>query len=199
MKKGCLSEEILQEFLEGTLAEDASKPLRAHLDGCPACETKFRKTTRLFEKLEEIPLLEPPVDFTSRVMDRVPLSVNVGVIPWKKYIPAGLSLFAVSFILIVTGLRPYFAGSPFVLSQKGSAVLHRVSALFFNIWETGSLISHKLTLLFSSAGKIFLGAGWQIPCLFFACYIVMGGLCLWMLWSYSLRKPARQSTKIPLN
>jgi hypothetical protein len=199
MNKDCLSEEILQGYLEGTLEEPAARPVQAHLEACPACDAKYRKTSLLFTRLEGVPRFEPPPDFTSRVMDRVPVPVNVGALPWTKYLAAGLSLFAVSMILIVTGLRPYFANSPFVLSQRGSEVLHRASAMFFNIWETGRMIMDKLSLLFSSAGKILLSAGWQIPCLFFAGYIIMGGLCLWMLWSYSMRKPARQSTNMPLS
>ena len=196
MKNGCLNEQILQELLEGTMDRANAGTARRHLEGCAACAARYKTTKVLFTKLNQIPRIKAPAGFTRQIMGRLPVRLHFGVIDWRRYIAAGTALLMASFFFLLLGLSPYFAGFPLSLSREGSAVMHRIVSLLTHVWDTGSMILGKMSLISSSAGKMFLGAGWQVGFFFLITYILMGALCLWMIWNYSTKKQSRPGTEI---
>ncbi len=61
----------VQPYLEGELPAAEARAFREHLAGCPGCAAELVLYQRVFEMLDEAPLLEPSPGLTERVLLRV--------------------------------------------------------------------------------------------------------------------------------
>jgi anti-sigma factor RsiW len=67
-----LTSETLQAFLEGELTQEDRAPVETHLASCSRCASELEAWELLFSELDELPGLEPSVDFADRVMAEIP-------------------------------------------------------------------------------------------------------------------------------
>ncbi len=70
-----LTEEQLQDYLDGALAE--SDPVIRHLDDCPRCRQALQSYRRLYDALELEPARELSPDFADKVVARLPESYEM--------------------------------------------------------------------------------------------------------------------------
>ena len=61
----------LQDFLEGLVTSSEKNEIQSHLTECVACANELKEFNELVSALQSLPELDPPVDFTSLVMNRV--------------------------------------------------------------------------------------------------------------------------------
>ena len=66
-----LTEDDAQQFLEDGLAAPERSRAEKHLAGCPSCQALVLSFEALSDALSELPLGEPPADFTAGVMARI--------------------------------------------------------------------------------------------------------------------------------
>ena len=67
-------QDLLEEYLDGTLVGAQNLAVEAHLAGCPACLAQLEAARRLEEGLCDRLLKIPPSDFTQRVVARIRVS-----------------------------------------------------------------------------------------------------------------------------
>lgn len=72
-EKAHLSAEEIQALLEGDLPEGEVARVRGHADRCARCTSELQAWQTFMQELDELPLLEPSVDFSSRVLEHVPV------------------------------------------------------------------------------------------------------------------------------
>ncbi|HET8733841.1 MAG TPA: zf-HC2 domain-containing protein [Anaeromyxobacteraceae bacterium] len=66
-----LTEDEAQLHLEGALDESVQQGVDAHLAGCPECQALVLSFSALADALSDLPVAEPPPDFTAGVMARI--------------------------------------------------------------------------------------------------------------------------------
>lgn len=71
MKSCAEFEELISEFLDGTLAKDEQIALMKHMSGCPDCQKYFDDLVAMHESMEDMEEAPVPEDFSRRVMSAV--------------------------------------------------------------------------------------------------------------------------------
>lgn len=118
MKKHCETiQGLLQEYLDGALADAAAREVRGHVDSCPRCAHELEVLARLEEVLRAEPMAEPPGDLAAAVRRRVTWE-PVAVWQWAAMAAASIALVATLFWLgeglmgRVWGEGPPASGAP---------------------------------------------------------------------------------------
>jgi len=122
-------QEDIVSYLMGELDDASRSALERHLASCPACRRRVQACRRLLESAAETPEIEPPADFTQRVMSaaraaqrrhtyheqlrqaaRVPQPVDTPLILRKtlSYRLARLVVFASVFIIALITISSMF-------------------------------------------------------------------------------------------
>jgi anti-sigma factor RsiW len=73
---------LLQDYVTRELAAERRAEVDAHLVECPDCQRELALTAALVSTLDNQPVLEPPPDFTARVIRRLPGRRPVMLSPW---------------------------------------------------------------------------------------------------------------------
>jgi anti-sigma factor RsiW len=71
MSLHCPRTEQVQQYLDGELSPGALAAFRDHAAGCDACSAELALYGQVFQSLRELPLWNPGIAFTERVLDRV--------------------------------------------------------------------------------------------------------------------------------
>lgn len=71
MSLHCPRTEQVQQYLDGELSVEALASFRDHAAGCGACAAELALYGQVFQSLREMPLWDPGIAFTERVLDRV--------------------------------------------------------------------------------------------------------------------------------
>jgi anti-sigma factor RsiW len=120
------SVQILQEYLDGTLAKTESLALFLHVRECSDCSQRLESWRTLYRTLNEMPTCEVPSDFDERVLAAVPYAAyrameplrrdRVAVYLEEEFLPAalrapvtrvaGLTVAAGAGLGLVTGAGP---------------------------------------------------------------------------------------------
>ena len=72
-----LDDGTLQSYLEGELDREVRAGMEAHLASCARCSAQLEGWRMLLEELEELPDLQPSLEFGNRVLERLPLQEPV--------------------------------------------------------------------------------------------------------------------------
>ena len=109
---------LISARLDGALSPEESARLEAHLAGCPQCRRLAAELGGLKTLWDELPLVQPPADLNSRIMEAVRRDNVVPLIPseyrkkplqWKRW---AASAAVLDVILIgAGGLRLSHSGS----------------------------------------------------------------------------------------
>src|SRR5687768_14057662 len=96
-----LTDDQIQEWLDGRLTRSEVARLEAHLDGCPGCRAEVEGWRALVEELSALPALSPTPGFSGRVLDavghpsraRLPLAARIraaiaGMVPGRRALDA---------------------------------------------------------------------------------------------------------------
>ncbi|MFO7653792.1 MAG: zf-HC2 domain-containing protein [Candidatus Krumholzibacteriia bacterium] len=78
--------ELLQDYLDGTLAKPTSLALFLHVRQCPACERELESWRVLMRTLDDLPRhdVPEPASFDRAVMERVPLQAYRAMEPLRR-------------------------------------------------------------------------------------------------------------------
>ncbi|NOT33383.1 MAG: hypothetical protein HOP12_04345 [Candidatus Eisenbacteria bacterium] len=144
----CRDGDRLQDYLDGLLPESEHRALRTHLERCDACRSELALYERLLERLDAIPIRDPGVALTERILDRVvPSRVRAR---WTSAI--GWSYTAVSsaltFVLISWMARPgtsawlesRFADLYFQYTSEAIFTLHTLTAALLQVGDGWGLL-----------------------------------------------------------
>jgi predicted anti-sigma-YlaC factor YlaD len=149
----CLSLEQAYLYLEGELEPAESRLVERHLDLCPGCRRAVEERKILHEAALTLPSVEVPPDFSSRVLDRIPV--------WSPAPLARLMVFAAaagSFFLV-------FLGMVLVTGRNLPAILAlAIRSLGDFLGRSATALGKALEILvtgFKLAGG-FLGGLWKI-------------------------------------
>jgi len=63
--------DMFSSYMENTMARSLSVEFEQHLAKCPQCKAEYDRFCAAVTLLEDIPEVEPPVDFHAKVMERV--------------------------------------------------------------------------------------------------------------------------------
>ncbi len=74
-----LSDERIQAFLDAELSQAEMAGVQGHAASCPRCQSEIEAWRTLFDELEELPALEPPVSLADAVLGGLPRRVPVGL------------------------------------------------------------------------------------------------------------------------
>lgn len=72
----------LQEYVTRELASERRAEVDAHLVECPDCQRELALLAALVSTLDSQPVLDPPTDFTARVIRRLPGHRRAPLSPW---------------------------------------------------------------------------------------------------------------------
>lgn len=105
-------EEVLSclgAYLDNELSAKEKTALEKHLIGCPACRREWTELSCLFNELRATEQLEPPADFTAKVMANLPplpeTAANKSVI-WRRGFALGMAVLAIAAALSIAGVIP---------------------------------------------------------------------------------------------
>ena len=96
-----LSDEQLNEFLDGALPAAALDAARLHLDGCGECQARLRAYEVVFASLSELPESPPGTDLAVSVMQAIGRARQAGATRprrWLRLALAGQSAAALSLV-----------------------------------------------------------------------------------------------------
>ena len=93
-----LSDSQLNEYLDGTLTENARRAVSAHLESCISCRTRLKEFQFVFDRLAELPEVRSSHDLTPGILMRLP----------QKRSRLWTPLFAVQFG-VVLGMLVWFS------------------------------------------------------------------------------------------
>ncbi|MGE5854437.1 MAG: anti-sigma factor family protein, partial [Deltaproteobacteria bacterium] len=62
---------LLSEYIEKSLDTIRLKAVESHLLACPSCRAETEGLTDCIRQISDLPLLDPPIGFTQRVMAHV--------------------------------------------------------------------------------------------------------------------------------
>lgn len=164
--------ELMSLRLDGELPPAEGALLDGHLEGCPACRETWLAMQRLSTVFARAPLVAPPDDFTSQVMDRLAeRRVRPGLV-WGALLllfGAGcLSLLGALQLIGVAGILVEVARQPGAVMRvmellpsffSIGLVLLRASWLFFSSFV--SLLSPQVIALYLSLA-VMLAATWLL-------------------------------------
>ena len=68
-----LDDGTFQSYLEGELDREVRAGIEAHFASCARCSAQLEGWRMLLEELEELPDLQPSLEFGNRVLERLPL------------------------------------------------------------------------------------------------------------------------------
>jgi anti-sigma factor RsiW len=147
----CFSAAEIYRYLDGELDASARAEFERHLGLCPACRRALDERRRLNEAAAALPPLEPPPDFTARVMARLEDRPRVSVFGWL----ALASTAVVSVLAVTVGLLVLSGHSlgELVLGLEGFLIrtLKSGTVLFGQVTSfvtlTLSLVRHFLSAL----------------------------------------------------
>lgn len=64
-------QESMMQYLDGDLNDIESAQLKQHLKSCPECSREYEEVGHILKMLETDSIIEPPLDFEEKVMERV--------------------------------------------------------------------------------------------------------------------------------
>ncbi len=76
---GHLSAESIQAFLDGELPQGEMARIQEHSVSCARCQAEIEAWRLLFDELEELPELAPPVTLSERVLAALPRRASAGL------------------------------------------------------------------------------------------------------------------------
>jgi anti-sigma factor RsiW len=108
---------LLQDYVTRELEPEKRRQVDTHLIGCAECQRELAVLTAVVSSLGNQPVIEPPPDFTSRVMARLPERQVFVPSPWLALLAApvlaGVAWLARGWLLgqlvefgRLVGLRP---------------------------------------------------------------------------------------------
>ena len=77
----------LSEFLEKSLDAIRSKSIESHLISCPVCRAEAQSLSNCIRQVANLPIVEPPPGFTSRVMAHV-REIEIEPRGWERFFAA---------------------------------------------------------------------------------------------------------------
>lgn len=135
-------EQLLSDFLENRLKEEALQSVRAHLDSCASCGALLKDMQFGLTLCRSFPELEPPARLVEKILDRT--SGHYQSLSWKEYLlelfrplysspkfATGTCLAAISFLMVMNAFGVH-------LTKMGWADLSP-KVLFGNIHRTAYL------------------------------------------------------------
>ncbi|MGC8863850.1 MAG: zf-HC2 domain-containing protein [Armatimonadota bacterium] len=116
---------LIPKYLDGQLAEDDARRVRAHLDACIDCRAEADSARRILELLAEWPAVEPRLGFGAlqeRLVQRTRRSTQP-VLPVPSWAAAALAVLSIG-VGAALGVRPaqHEPPGPLTEAQVASAV-----------------------------------------------------------------------------
>lgn len=169
-------------YLEQELSEEDRKRIEEHLENCPACRKLLADRRLYLQSLTGLPPLEPPPDFTDRVMAGLPPLKSPARF-WLALTGGMYLLFSLLVAGLALGTRTSF--SPIFL--KIFKNLFNLAAVFSSLII--KLIHHAYGLakalnIFLKVAARFLSAIFSVGYLGLVALVLVITLCLIMLWLF---------------
>ena len=76
--------DLLQEYLDGTLAKSDSVAVFLHLRGCDGCQAEHERLQAVFSMLDDLPQLPVPDEFDARILETIPLAAYREMEPLRR-------------------------------------------------------------------------------------------------------------------
>jgi hypothetical protein len=96
----CITEQRIQDYIEGDLASLETTMIRDHLLVCPTCNVLSKAHMKISKRLQQPPLLNPP--------DCIIQTVLKALYPEFPIYSSIAALIAASFVFLVTWIYIYF-------------------------------------------------------------------------------------------
>jgi anti-sigma factor RsiW len=134
--KRCERRESIQNWLDGEMPEAESRAFEAHVAQCRECAAEIQAFRAVFALAASLPLVEPPVRLTERVLDRA-LPSRLRRRAWARRVGwtyagavAACLTVALVWVLGFNGLQS--------LGTLGALASHRVVQIFVFTLNAGS-------------------------------------------------------------
>lgn len=93
---------LIHKYLDEDITTNEEKELKQHLQKCKDCQNHFHELKKTIALVKSVNHVEPPDDFTRKVMDKLPKEKrSIGYKRWFKAHP--LLTAAAVFLLLMTG------------------------------------------------------------------------------------------------
>ena len=104
-------QELLSEYIDGTLDAKAVQVVEAHISVCEDCKETLASLNEIVEELNALEPVEPPADFLEKIHQRMEPRLDLNrilrklFVPFKIKIPLQLAAAATASILVVMVLN----------------------------------------------------------------------------------------------
>lgn len=131
----------LDSYLENRLNDIEAHKLEKHLEKCISCKKEYEELKQIFDILSSHPVILPPKDFTSMVMDEIrPRLTQHRINPMimKKwgisFVAAGLLIFVLntSFGYSIQDISSYIYKEPFSINSRISSYIKEIPTNLIN-------------------------------------------------------------------
>lgn len=148
---GCLTNDKLNEYIEGGLTAVEKSIVRDHLIVCDSCRTRYEAYEMLEQTLNEPVYIEPPaaieINVLRRLFPRIPSYSSI------------FALIAASFLLLVTSIYVYFDFahnsivraihlSSYSTSNWIASLVKAISTIFSSVYAVFKAINKFLEIIF---------------------------------------------------
>jgi|Deesub1362B_J571_1020462.scaffolds.fasta_scaffold00002_300 hypothetical protein len=152
----CLNPEKAYLYLEKGLSSSEEREIYLHLRSCPRCQQLLADRAQFMEAIKSLPHLQPPPDFTDRVMEKI---INQGV-GYKEIIFSVLGLITIVSLSLICLV--YLAGTSLLraLSHFYQTLFSSTEALLVILVKMTKIIFLllKLTLTLAQQGLKILSS-----------------------------------------
>ena len=142
--------ELMSLHLDGRVSDEEWQHVDSHLVSCPACSARWAAFNRVASLFEAVPMAQPPVDFSARLMNRVADRRQPVISPWRV-ITGWLVLVIGGLALTLLGLAlTWDQVWPWLVDLGGDlgvpAMSSRAAELVMNLPEIGAAVLLALPL-----------------------------------------------------
>lgn len=136
--------ELMSLHLDGLVSDEEWQEVRTHLMGCDACSARWAAMSRVATLFEAVPMAQPPLDFTARLMNRVADRRSPAPSPWRAVtgwivlLVGGLLLASLALALVWDSVAPSLVDLTGGLGL--SALADRAIALAVNLPAIGAAL-----------------------------------------------------------
>lgn len=180
-----ISDNLLNEYLDGALETAVYEQVSAHLAGCEACRVRLAKGQQLFAALDSVPEVPLMVDLSRQVMNRLTAELKPRPLPrWMSQVVAIQMVTALAlFVWLWPVMGSAMETAESLLPQSADQMLPSVSLsqLLDPLSSTPDLLSDWGQTLEQTLSQIF-SPGSSLPIL--EGFLIIGlALVFWLAGS----------------
>jgi anti-sigma factor RsiW len=99
---------MLSEYIDGVLSDDAAASVKAHLDECGGCTETYEEMTRLIGYMRDTETVDEPADLLDNVKARLETPASPAAWLRRLFTPAPISIPVAATVIVVVAMLVFY-------------------------------------------------------------------------------------------